>query len=83
MAPPQHYRIEVQGRLPSGVAEELPTMVVDRCGERTTLSGALADTAALYGLIARLEALGLVLLSVQPTIPSRHAQEDPDVDQAQ
>jgi len=64
MAAPRQYRIEVQGRLPEGVVSELPAMAVTADGGRTRMSGPVADVAALYGLIARLEALGLTLLSL-------------------
>jgi hypothetical protein len=39
--------------------------VVEAAGV-STLTGTLADTAELYGLISRLEALGLTLLAVRP-----------------
>ena len=59
------YRIEVQGRLPEGVTREFPAMTV-RVGKRlTTVCGPLPDAAALYGLISRLEALGLDLVTVR------------------
>ena len=60
------YRIQVQGRLPEGVARGVPRD--DRAGGsagRTTGCGPLPDTAALYGLISRLEALGLALVTVR------------------
>lgn len=63
---PLTYRIEVRGRLPSQVLDELAGFAVDFSVQTTTLSGPFADSAALYGLIARLEALGLTLVSVQP-----------------
>jgi len=62
----RRYRIEVAGPLPGGLAEELPHMTVRTTDASTTLTGAMADAAALYGLISRLEGLGLVLLSLQP-----------------
>ena len=58
------YRIEVRGRLPSGVAAEFPGMRVEVADDVTHLRGSLPDTAALYGSIARLEALGLMLVAV-------------------
>jgi hypothetical protein len=59
------YRIEVRGRLPSGVAAEFPGMTVEVADQVTQLRGSLPDAAALYGSIARLEALGLVLIAVR------------------
>jgi hypothetical protein len=61
---PSNYRIEIRGRLPDRVLDELTGFTVQVGAQTTTLSGPLADAAALYGLIARLEALGLTLLSV-------------------
>jgi hypothetical protein len=69
---PLTYRIEVRGRLPSRVLDELAGFTVDLSPQTTRLSGPFADTAALYGLIARLEALGLTLMSVQPADDHDH-----------
>ncbi len=68
---PSTYCIEIRGRLPARVLDELNGFVMDVGAQTTTLSGPLADAAALYGVIARLEALGLTLLSVRPT-PNIH-----------
>ena len=65
VAMPTRYRIQVQGRLPEGVAREFPAMTVRTDKRLTTVCGPLPDTAALYGLIGRLEALGLVLVTVR------------------
>jgi hypothetical protein len=67
------YRIEVRGRLPVGAAEELSDFTVEVGPRTTALSGPVPDASALYGLIGRLEALGLALVSVvprDPTIPT-------------
>jgi hypothetical protein len=64
---PSTYRIEIRGRLPARVLDELTDFTLEVDTQTTTLSGPLADAAALYGLIARLESLGLTLLSVHPT----------------
>jgi hypothetical protein len=64
---PSTYRIEIRGRLPARVLDELNDFIIEVGAQTTTLSGPLADAAGLYGLIARLEALGLTLLSVHPT----------------
>jgi hypothetical protein len=66
------YRIEVRGRMPAGSAAELMGFTFDVGSANTTLSGAVVDAAALYGLIARLEALGLALVSVRPDPESQH-----------
>ena len=51
--------------MPAGLADELDGFTI-QAGPTTTLTGPVTDTAELYGLIARLECLGLTLLSVQP-----------------
>jgi hypothetical protein len=67
------YRLQVQGRLPAMLAKELAGFTVD-AGPTTTLTGPVSDPAALYGLIARLECLGLTLLSVHPNPQPTAAQ---------
>jgi hypothetical protein len=61
------YRLQVRGPLPALLAASLDGFTVDAGPTTTTLTGPIADAAALYGLIARLEALGLTLISVGPT----------------
>lgn len=64
--PPRVYRIEIAGRLPDGVAAEFSGMTIQIGAGSTTLTGPVADTAALNGIVARLEALGLALEALQP-----------------
>ncbi|HZB43385.1 MAG TPA: hypothetical protein VE487_20615 [Ilumatobacter sp.] len=59
------YRIRVRGPLPETLVASLEGSIVG-ADATTTLVCPIADTSALYGLIARLEALGLHLVSVQP-----------------
>ena len=58
--------------MPAQMLDELAGFTVEISPQATVLSGPMADTAALYGLIARFEALGLTLVSVHP-------KEEPDV----
>jgi hypothetical protein len=60
------YVIEVSGRLPAVLAEELSTFDQRSDDATTVLSGQIVDTAALYGLLARLESFGVVLISIRP-----------------
>jgi hypothetical protein len=69
--PARHYRIEVVGRLPAAAGQEFPGMSIEASGATTILSGIVADAAALYGIIARLEALGVALLAAQPSPQNR------------
>jgi hypothetical protein len=65
------YVIEVNGPLPASLAAELTTFHQHTDHESTTLTGPIADTAVLYGLLARLEMFGIALTSIRlhPTAP--------------
>jgi hypothetical protein len=65
------YRIEIEGRVPGLLAEDLPQMSIEVEDGITSLTGRVPDGSALYGLIARLEAIGVDLRAVR-------AQPDPD-----
>jgi len=62
---PNNYRIRVKGHLPSGWSELFEGMQIqcERDGD-TLLSGPVKDQAALYGLLIRLQNLGLTLISI-------------------
>ena len=60
------YVIEVSGRLPVVLADELSTFDQQADDVTTVLSGQIVDTAALYGLVARLESFGVALISIRP-----------------
>jgi hypothetical protein len=63
-----HYRIQVKGHLPAAWSDLLEGMQVTcQPDGSTTLSGPVRDQAQLYGLIAKLQNLGLTLISVNPT----------------
>jgi hypothetical protein len=63
-ATPVRYEIRVRGRLGETLLSAFPGLHAEvRAGE-TVLTGELPDQAALYGVLARLEALGLELLGV-------------------
>lgn len=60
------YRIRVRGMLPANWAEWFDGFVVSyEAGGDTTLTGAVADQAALYGLISRVRDLGLSLVAIE------------------
>ena len=67
--PPTIYRLQVRGPLPAALTDQLDGFTV-HAGPITTLTGPVTDAADLYGLIARLESLGLTLLSIQPSASS-------------
>jgi hypothetical protein len=60
------YVIEVNGKLPAALADELEAFDQEADDATTVLTGPIIDTAALYGLLARLESFGLALISIRP-----------------
>ena len=66
---PQQYEISVRGRLGEVTLSAFPALRAQRSGKNTVLTGALPDQAALYGVLAEIEALGLELLEVRRLPP--------------
>jgi hypothetical protein len=58
----QNYEIRVRGHLGTTMLRAFPSFVAQTQGTDTLLTGHLPDQAAVYGLIMRLEGLGLELL---------------------
>ena len=67
--PPYRYRIRVRGRLGETMLSAFPTMQARANGRDTVLTGPLPDRAALYGVLAEIEALGLELLELRRLPP--------------
>ena len=63
------------GRVLQAEFEELGFAAEHRPAE-TVLSGAIVDDAALYGLVRRIEALGLRLVELRRSPPPTHAEPD-------
>ena len=61
----QNYEIRVRGHLGAKMLRAFPALAAQTRGEDTLLSGCLQDQAAVYGVIAKLEALGLELLELR------------------
>jgi hypothetical protein len=76
-----NYHIRIRGRLGRTMRAAFPALAAQSQGEETVLTGTLADQAALYGVLARIEALGVELLEVRReppggvTPPHPHAQK--------
>jgi hypothetical protein len=73
-AQPQRYEIRVRGRLGETICSAFPDLQAWPGGGDTVLAGLLADQAALYGVLAEIEALGLELIEVRripPPLPRR------------
>jgi hypothetical protein len=64
---PVCYEIHVRGLLDGMLLDAFPNLRAHAHGTETVLTGPLADQAALYGLLAQIEALGLELLEVRRT----------------
>jgi hypothetical protein len=58
------YQIRIRGQLGRTIRAAFPALDAQAHGADTVLTGTLADQAALYGVLARIEALGLELLEV-------------------
>src|ERR1700745_2748624 len=59
------YEIRLRGLLDGMLLGAFPGLRAQAQGTETVLTGPLADQAALYGLLAQFEALGLELLAVR------------------
>jgi hypothetical protein len=68
--PPQRYEIRVRGHLGQTMLGALPALRARTRGKDTLLSGPLPDQAALHGVFAQIEALGLELLEVRRLPPT-------------
>jgi predicted ester cyclase len=62
---PRGYEIRVRGRLGQTFRAAFPSLRVRTRGDETVLSGPLADRAALYGVLAEIETLGLELVELR------------------
>ena len=61
------YEIQVKGCLDSRWKELFDGMSIDWQDNVTTISGEVADQAALHGLLARVRDYGLTLISIKST----------------
>ena len=62
---PHRYQIRVRGRLGQTFRSAFPGLQSEPDGGDTVLTGPLLDQAALYGVLADAEALGLELIEVR------------------
>ena len=68
--PPHRYRIRVRGHLGPTIRSAFPALQAQASGGDTVLTGPLPDRAALHGVLAEIEALGLELLEVRRLPPA-------------
>jgi hypothetical protein len=67
---PTQYQITVAGRLSATLMEAFDGLTARPSAAGTVLCGEMPDQAALYGVLARIESLGLELVDVRPTAPA-------------
>jgi hypothetical protein len=70
----QLYQVRVRGRLGQTIRSAFPALRAQVDGGDTVLTGLLADQAAVYGVLAEAEALGLELIEVR-RLPSDEPRE--------
>jgi hypothetical protein len=66
---PPGYEVRVRGRLGTTTLRAFPALRAETKGQDTLLYG-VPDQAALHGVLAQIEALGLELLEVRRQSPS-------------
>jgi hypothetical protein len=71
------YLIRIKGHLGATLLSAFPAMAWKRQGPETVLTGML-DQAALHGVLAEIEVLGLDLLEVRQLEPQRNSPESGD-----
>jgi hypothetical protein len=71
-----YYEIRVAGMLPPEALVDYEQLTIAEPVE-TVVHGQLADQAALYGLLARLETLGVHVLEVRQLRPQRPSAAGP------
>jgi hypothetical protein len=64
-----HYEIRIRGRLGETMRAAFPELRASADGADTVLSGPLSDQAAVFGVLAAIESLGLELLEVRRIPP--------------
>ena len=64
------YVIRIEGRLGATALSAFPTMGSEVQGGETVLTGSLEDRSAVYGFLAKIEALGLDLIELRRVGPT-------------
>jgi hypothetical protein len=68
---PTHYQITVRGRLSATLIAAFDGMTARPSAAGTVICGEIADQSALFGVLERIESLGLELVDVRPVAPAR------------
>ena len=72
------YRIRIKGRLGATALSAFPSMSSELMPSETVLTGWLEDQAALFGVLAQIEGLGLQLLELRQIRASARSPESGD-----
>lgn len=72
------YEVRIRGHLGETLQTGFPELIAETRDADTVLRGPLRDQAALFGVLAKIEALGLELLHVQRLPPSDQKRKSPD-----
>ncbi len=72
---PPRYLIRIHGELGQTIRSAFPALEARAEDGDTVLTGVLADQAALYGVLAEAEALGLELIEVRRLPPAKPRPE--------
>jgi hypothetical protein len=65
------YLISVRGHLGEMILQAFPGLDAEPSGNCTVLRGTLPDQAALHGILAQIEALGLELVELRQVAPNQ------------
>jgi hypothetical protein len=68
------YQIKVKGRLGTQWSNWFENMAIKTEESMTTITGKVADQAALHGLLVRVRDLGLPLISVKRVDPDQNGK---------
>jgi hypothetical protein len=71
----QAFEIHVRGSVPEDLLEDFEDLTATLVPATTVLTGTLPDQSALYGVLSRLQALGLELVEVRRLDPDQAGQE--------
>ena len=69
------YRVVVRDELDERYASAFEGMQVDAADGQTVITGTITDRSHLHGLLERIDALGLELISVEPEPPVTRATD--------
>ena len=62
------YRLVVRGELDDRFASVFEGMQIERVAGTTVLTGSVLDQSHLFGLLERIQELGIALVSVEPNV---------------